>query len=162
MKVLISYYSFTGHTRALAYKLSDYLQERENSVELQEIKPENETQKFLSQALSAFIKRNVILPSNLKYDFSGYDIIFLGSPVWAFSPSPAIRSYLLNCKNLKGKFFYLFVTYGSGVGRFRALDIMGCLVNEKGGQVKAKFAISDKKVEDLNFLEQNLFKFIKI
>ena len=41
---------------------------------------------------------------------SDYDLIIVGTPIWAWSPTPAIRSYLKN-NNLSGKKVALFFTY---------------------------------------------------
>lgn len=44
-------------------------------------------------------------------DFSKYDIVFVGSPVWAWTYTPAIRTLVEN-GYLKGKKIYFFTTSG--------------------------------------------------
>ncbi len=41
---------------------------------------------------------------------SDYDLIIIGTPIWAWSPTPAIRTYVKN-NNLSGKNVALFFTY---------------------------------------------------
>jgi flavodoxin len=41
---------------------------------------------------------------------SDYDLIIIGTPIWAWSPTPAIRTYIKN-NNLSGKKIALFFTY---------------------------------------------------
>lgn len=41
---------------------------------------------------------------------SDYDLIIIGTPIWAWSPTPAIRTYVKN-NNLSGKKVALFFTY---------------------------------------------------
>jgi flavodoxin len=156
MKVIIIYYSFTGHTKKVAEALKDYLIGKGHEVELLRLKPLDEENKFLKQAVSAFRQREVKLPTDIQYDFNDYDLIIIGSPVWAFSPVPAIRSYVMNTQNIENKKFCLFVTHGSGLGKLRCLNIMASFIEERGGVVVDRFAIRDIKVNDLDFLN-NIF-----
>lgn len=152
MKILIAYYSFTGNTRKVAFAFSDYLKSKGRDVQLLELKLEKEPRRFLTQVLAVFVRKNARLSLPVKYDLLDYDRIILGSPVWALSPVPAVRSYILNTKNIKGKNIYLFVTYGSGLGKTKALDIMGSLIEKKGARILGKLAIWGKKTGDLDYL----------
>lgn len=154
MKVAVIYYSFTGNTKKVSEQLSQYLKEKGDEVDLFQLRPEEETKQFLKQAFDALLAKEVKLVPDAPSDLSGYEVIFLGSPVWAFSPAPALRSYIPKLKGCEGKKFYLFVTYGSGVGRFRCLDIMASLVGKVGGHVKGKIAISERKVGDGDYLRE--------
>ena len=59
-------------------------------------------------------KRPPLLP--LDRDPAKYDIIFIGCPVWAWSPAPPIRSFLESCP-LDGKKVALFCTHEGGPGK---------------------------------------------
>lgn len=67
------------------------------------------------------------------FDLSEYELIILGTPVWAYSPTPAINTFLQTC-DLKDKKVIIFVT-SRGVGYRRAIDILGGKVEAKGGKV---------------------------
>ena len=60
----------------------------------------------------------------LSVDINAYDLIILGTPVWAGSPAPAVVSFLSKTK-ITGKKLALFCCHGGGPGKafekFRAL-----------------------------------------
>lgn len=162
MKILINYYSFSGNTERVAQALERFFRERGNEVRLQRLIPVEESRKFFVQAKQAFLKKEVDLKPGLEVDVSDYDLIVIGSPVWAFSPVPAVRSYLKIMKNCEGKKFFLFVTYGSGAGRFRCLKQMKELIQNRGGEVIGGLDISDKKIKDITFLTKVFEENIKL
>jgi hypothetical protein len=58
----------------------------------------------------------------MEKDPAAYDLIFLGTPVWAFSYTPAVRAFLAHA-NLRGKKVALFCCHGGGKGRtFRKMQ----------------------------------------
>ncbi len=162
MKILITYYSFTGNTKKVAQALEKFLKDRGNDVDIQRLLPENESRNFFIQAKQAFLKADVNLKPPVIFDLSGYDLIFVGSGVWAFSPVPAIRKYLKLIENCKDKKFFLFVTYGSGVGRFRCFKQMEQLIKNEQGKVIGRIDVSDKKVNDSDFLTKTFEEVIKL
>lgn len=121
MRSIICYYSLTGNTKKIAKLLEGKLSKK-GSVDLIELKPLNESSKFLSQAARAFLKKKVLL-SAVKTNLSGYDLICFGTPVWAFGPTPAIRTFLENCSGLQDKTIILFITSG-GAGNERCFREM--------------------------------------
>jgi len=62
----------------------------------------------------------------LSVDINAYDLIILGTPVWAGSPTPAIASFL-DKNNIAGKKIALFCCHGGGMGK--ALDKLKALLN---------------------------------
>jgi flavodoxin len=162
MRILITYYSFSGNTRRVAQALERFFREKGNEVHLQRLTPVEESKKFLVQAKQAFLKKEVDLKPGLEVDVSGYDLVVIGSPVWAFSPVPAVRRYLKIMENCKDRKFFLFVTYGSGTGRFRCLKQMEELIQNREGEVIGWLDISDKKVKDITFLTKVFEEKIKL
>ena len=154
MKILITYYSFTGNTKKVAQALEKFLKDRGNDIDIQRLLPENESRNFFIQAKQALLKADVSLKPPVIFDLSGYDLIFVGSPVWAFSPAPAVRKYLKSVKGCENKKFFVFVTYGSGTGRFRCLKQMERLIKDRGGKVVGRLDISDKRVRDSGYLSK--------
>jgi len=51
----------------------------------------------------------------LSVDISAYDLVILGTPVWAGSPAPAIASFLSK-NSIAGKKIALFCCHGGGMG----------------------------------------------
>jgi flavodoxin len=62
----------------------------------------------------------------LSVDINAYDLIVLGTPVWAGSPTPAIASFL-DKNSITGKKIALFCCHGGGMGK--ALNKLKALLN---------------------------------
>jgi len=151
MKSLIVYYSYTGNTEKIAEKLRGILSKK-GQTEIHQLKPIDESDNFFAQAASAFTGKRAQL-SNVKFDLSGYDLICLGTPVWAFAPTPAINTYLDKVQNLDGKDAICFVTYASGAGVKRCLNTMIEKLKQKGAFKISGFSIQQTKVNDTDFVE---------
>jgi len=91
MKTIVVYYSYSGHTRAIAYKLAT-----EESYDIVEIK--DEARPGLFKALikgCPYAMRGKawpILP--LSADLSQYDRLIMISPIWAGNAPPAFNAAL--------------------------------------------------------------------
>jgi len=150
MKSIVIYYSYTGNTKKVAAILAGYLKEK-SEVEIIELKSLDESRSFLGQAARAFWKKRAqIQPVNP--DLKNYDLICLGTPVWAFGPAPAINAYLDNCVGLEGKDIILFTTYGSGTGNKRCLNYMQEILSQKGARGFKRFSIQQGKVKYQEFV----------
>lgn len=92
-KVLIVYYSLTGNTKFIAETIAETI-----NADVLELKPKKELNaesgmKYMWGGAQATMKKKPKLK-----DFSinplEYDLIFLGTPVWAWTFSPPLRSFL--------------------------------------------------------------------
>lgn len=156
MRTIIIYYSFSGNTRRVAEVLGECLKQK-SEVQMIGLKAWDESDKFLTQAARGFRhKRANIEP--VDFDLSQYDLICLGTPVWAFGPAPAVNTYLDKCSGLKGKEVVLFTTYGSGAGRERCLDYMQNILAKKGGQGFKRFSIQQFKVKDKDLILKEIMR----
>lgn len=111
-KVLVIYYSLDGATALIAEKLALTLEADIVGVKpLKELNPNN----FLKYALGGFqvITKQKPPLAQLNVDFAKYDLIFIGSPVWAGGITPPIRTLLEN-DLIKNKKVYFFYTHGGG------------------------------------------------
>lgn len=120
MKTAIVFYSMNGNTKMTAEAVADEL-----SAELIEIKPVKEYpdkgfRKFIWGGKSAVMRDK---PELQPYAFDGgCDRIIFGTPVWASSFTPPIRTFIdENREALKGKRFSVFVCY-SGGGADKAIE----------------------------------------
>lgn len=114
MKTLIIYYSLDGHTKALAQEMA-----QEIGADLLEIKPVKEIGKgfmkyFWGGRQVMMGQAPDILP--LEKDPSQYEAIIIGSPVWASTFAPPIKSFLAQSA-IKGKKIALFCTCGGTQGK---------------------------------------------
>jgi len=143
-KVLVVYYSKTGNTGRLADQIEQELVAAGKEIEKIRLAEEKD-HSFLRDALRALFRvKGKIKEAN--FNLEGYDAIFFGTPVWAGSPAPALNKYLGECQGLKGKEVSIFVTYGSGLGKGRAMRMLEEMVERKGGRVIQKSAVQEKEV----------------
>lgn len=92
--------------------------------------------KARKELLTQQVKQNILPPlAGPAPNFTEYDIIFLGSPVWANHLSQPVKSFLYEY-DLSGKTVIPFVSHGGG-GRGRAFSDVaemcdGCIVDTDG------------------------------
>ena len=150
MQSIVIYYSYSGNTKKVADALAGYL-EPKGDTEVVRLEAIDESGKFLSQAFRAFRhKRAKIVLAN--FNLTKYDLICLGTPVWAFAPSPAVNTYLDKCTGLEGKQVILFTTYGSGTGNQRCLSYIQGILSKKGAKDFKRFSIQQFKVNNKEFV----------
>ncbi len=110
MNPLVIYYSYEGNTAVIAETIADYF--HCGIIRLRTKKEMKSTgfMKFMWGGKQVVMKDKPELePFNS--DFSPYDVVFVGSPVWAWTYTPAIRTLVEN-GYLKGKKIYFFTTSG--------------------------------------------------
>jgi len=144
MKISIVYFSLSGRTKFLAQSLADALKPEGFTVKVTPLKTPD-TGSFLKNCISALMKKKV----RFEYipEIKTSEIVFLGSPVWAFDITPAMRTFLEDV-DLKEKKVFLFMTYGSGKGKDRAMNNFRNLVEQKGGKVIGTADIRGRSVKD--------------
>lgn len=110
MKSLIAYYSRTNITRKLAEDIAEAL-----GADIEEI---TTTEKYTgkigyARAGKHAISEKIVETGEQKHDPADYDVVYLGTPVWAGKSSNPLISYI---KNNEGKFreVRFFATAGSG------------------------------------------------
>ena len=92
-KILIVYYSLTGNTQFIAEIIQEAIK-----ADIEELKPIKElnpssSMKYMWGGYQATMKKKPKLKPIVKNPLE-YDIIFLGTPVWAWTFSPPLRSFL--------------------------------------------------------------------
>jgi flavodoxin len=158
MKSVIIFYSFSGNTKAVAAILAAALRDK-GEVDTIELKPLDETSSFIGQCRRAFKKVRAKL-ENVNFDVSQYDLVCIGTPLWAFAPTPAINTYLDNCNGIAGKETIIFTTRGSGAGNKRCLDYMEELLLKKGAKRVRRFSIQQLKCKDREFVLKEIGKVV--
>jgi flavodoxin len=92
-KILIMFYSLTGNTKMIAETIKSSI-----NADIQEVKPVKELDsesglRFMVGGMQASLRfKPKLKPINSNP--LNYDLIFIGSPVWAWQVSPPIRSLL--------------------------------------------------------------------
>lgn len=156
MRAVIVYYSYSGNTKKVALELKSYL-EKQGSAELIELKPKDETNSFLGQCGRAMFRKEADI-EDARFDLSGFDLVCLGTPVWAFGPVPAMNAYLKKCFGVENKTVVTFTTYGSGTGNSRCLRIMQKAMRKKNAKKFCSFSIQQSKVDNKDFVLDVLAK----
>ncbi|MFA5361701.1 MAG: NAD(P)H-dependent oxidoreductase [Candidatus Omnitrophota bacterium] len=149
MKGIIVFYSYSGNTGKTASLLAESLKDQ-GDIQLCELKSLDESGSFFRQAARAFGRARSVLPE-MDFNLGPYDVICMGTPVWAFGPAPAMNTYLDRCSGLEGKTVVLFTTYGSGTGNGRCLDYMQNILTGKGAKAFKRFSIPQVKVNDREY-----------
>ncbi|TFF63388.1 MAG: flavodoxin [Promethearchaeota archaeon] len=114
MNILVVYYSLTGNTRMIAEEIAASL-----NSELLELKPVKELDpesgmKYFWGGFQATMRKKPEL-EQFEIDPMDYDLLFLGSPVWAWRQSPPMLSFVKKY-DLSGKKLALWMcAAGNGV-----------------------------------------------
>lgn len=159
MKSLIAYYSFSGNTDKVAKIFGKMLQAK-GEVDMQRLVPKNEIKDFLGQCKAARAYRRAALEGSVRFDVTPYDLILIGSPVWAFAPTPAINTYLDNISGLTGKKVIVLLTSGSGLGVRHCFKNIRKVLEAKGAAGIGEINIPDRKQGDGDFITSSLQKIL--
>lgn len=113
MKSLVIYYSYEGSTQIVAEAIA-----RQLVADLQRV---NIVKEMTSKGLGKYFwgGQQVVMKQKPKLhpidvNFDEYDMIFVGSPVWAWTYAPAIRT-LLSDGLIKNKDIYFFCAHEGGI-----------------------------------------------
>ena len=144
MKTAIVYYSLNGNTEYAANEISNIL-----GADLIPIKPvkayaDKGFRKFLWGGKSVFMGET---PELQPYEFSAsdYDIVIIGTPVWASSFSPPIRTFVEeNRAALQSKELAVFTCF-SGGGAEKAIEKLRSFIDTD--DFTAKLILVDPKTK---------------
>lgn len=108
MKALVIFYSRTGTTKKLALAIADEL--KADYEEIIDLKDRSGIMGWLASGKDA-MKKKITSIKEIKRDIESYGLVIFGSPVWAGSIAPAIRTFLINNQD-KLKKVAFFCTMG--------------------------------------------------
>lgn len=157
-KILVVYYSYEGHTKRVA-KL---IQKHYDCV-LLAIKPKKEMTskgfgKYFWGGAQVYMRKIPKLePFDVNFDL--YDTIFIGTPIWAWTITPPVKSFLME-HLFTGKNVYVFYTHEGGPGKVENVvkkllndnDLVGSkgFLNAKGSEDQTESDVSHwlKEIEE--------------
>lgn len=137
MSSLVVYYSKTGNTKLVANVIR---QETDaDIIEVKDLKDrKNDSLKVISESINAMAKvKTETDPESIHVD--DYDVIYIGTPVWAGSTAPAIYSIMART-DFKNKKVVLFNTMNDK-GGYKSIKEMKRLVKENNGKIAGLFSI---------------------
>jgi flavodoxin len=105
MKTLVVYYSRTGNTKYVAEKIAENL--AADTCEVIDKKSRKGRLGFVRGGYESIRKK--LTEIELSKTVDNYDLLIIGSPVWANGIAPAIRTFI-NQNNLSNKKIASFVT----------------------------------------------------
>lgn len=105
MKTLVVYYSRTGNTRRVARRIAEDLDADREQIE--DTKNRDGIMGFLKGGKDSLFRNQTEL-GELTKDPGDYDLVLVGTPVWAGTVCPAIRTWLGRfCDRLNNMAFFL-------------------------------------------------------
>jgi len=153
-KVLVVYYSRTGVTEKIGGLLAVALEADQEKVT--DKKDRSGFWGYLVAGKDAGFK-NLTEIGKLKYDPADYDLVIIGTPVWAWKMTPAIRTYIdKNREKLKNVVFY---TTAGGTSYEKVVPEMEEYLGHK---VMLKNGFLEKEVKkDSKAMVEKLNKFLE-
>lgn len=146
MKTLVVYYSYSGNTKQVV----DMIKEKKN-FDVLEIKPVNaysdDYQKVVDDEEAKMDMNEIIEIKDVNVNLDYYDRILLGTGVWWYKITPAIRSFL-NKYDLKDKVIVPFITNGGWLGE--ALDDVKHYAKESTIKDAITIKFNSNTMEDSN------------
>lgn len=143
MKTLVVYYSRTGTTRKVAEKIASIL--GSDIGEIVDLKNRKGFFGFLSAGYSAYARKltEIKAPDN---DPSAYDLIVVGTPIWAGNITPAVRTYVsrIAAEGVAQRKYALFYTFSSAGEQKKAVGDFCSLIR---GNPLAALSVSSKEVD---------------
>ena len=114
-KKLVVFYSYTGHTKYIAEMIKEKL-----NCDILEINPVKRYSKDYNLVVKEYQNNESVKETpeieTTNIDMSKYNEIIIGSPVWWYTITPPIRTFLKE-NDLSGKTIIPFATNAGWVGR---------------------------------------------
>ncbi len=112
MKILVIYFSFEGNTKFIAEQISKSTNADIIELKISKQYPTNGFRKFFWGGKSViFGERPALI--NAPIPLEKYETIMIGTPVWAGTFSPPIKSFISQY-DIRGKKIALFASHGGG------------------------------------------------
>ena len=154
MKTIIIYYGYGKHTRMIVERIKEELE-----CDILEIKPKvpysNDYQTVVDETTDNLETKETPEIEDIKTNLDDYDRVILGTPVWWYTITPPIRTFLSKY-DLSGKRVYPFATNAGWLGStFEEIKELcnGIVENEMSikfttDHSENKLVTSNKEIED--------------
>lgn len=145
MKAIVAYFTVSGHTRAAAEAIAKALNADLERIEAAKPVPSSMLSLLLFGGFAASRKRSwAARPTSCK--LSDYDLVAVGTPVWAWTLNPVVRGWLDANPIPPGTPYAAFATAG-GPGGLKAFDEIAAIVG-RPPIATTKISDADRKSGD--------------
>lgn len=141
MKSAVVYYSLDGSTRAAAQAIA-----AKKGTDIFELIEKKGKRKgpwgFMKSGFQAVMKAKTKLVDDHTGKLKDYDTLYIGTPIWAAMPAPAVNAFL-STADLKGKSVYFFILKGDPAPGScpKALEYLTACAKAGGGEVKSIYEL---------------------
>ncbi|MBD3259128.1 hypothetical protein GF371_00695 [Candidatus Woesearchaeota archaeon] len=153
MKALVVYFSRTGNTKKVAQKIKQNL--KCDIEEITDAVKRQGTMGYMKCGAHSSLKMRTRINATDK-DPSRYDLIIIGTPVWAFNMSSPVRTYIIKNRDKFNKVAF-FCTLG-GKGSRKTLHDMEMKCNK---EPEANLAVYEREIKENRFADK-VKKFCKM
>ena len=136
IRACVIFYSYSGVTRGVAEGIRNA-----SGCDLIEVRTTTPYSSFTAYTTGVLRSRkrtcDPIEPAEI--DVSAYDLLIVGTPVWAWKPSPAINAAVQALRGCEGKMAVIFTTCSNQPGE--ALPILSKELADRGVRVMAEISL---------------------
>lgn len=130
MKTLVLFYSYSGHTKAIAQELAT--KEGADIAEIKDIRRPGKLKAYTA-GIVASIRGKAWPIQPPAVDWTAYNRVILLAPVWADNPPPAVNAML----NLLPEAKTVAVKMVSASGKSGCKERLEAIIKAKGGSIEA-------------------------
>ncbi len=146
MTDIVIYYSRTKNTK----KVAEVIARKYNTeiLEVSDKRKRNGILGFIKGGYDSLFEKDTKIEYE-KLDLNDYDTIFIGTPVWASKPTPAIVQFIKE-NEFSGTNCVTFATM-MGSGGETTINVLNNMIISQGGNVKDSFilAVKNNDIEEL-------------
>ena len=148
MRVAIVYHSLSGNTRRVAKLLAGRLEGLGEMADLVEVHDLHQYSTLTAYMIGAprAMRGEAAEVDPAEIDLAGYDVVVVGTPVWAFAPTPAANGGVAALRGADGKDAVVFVT--SGGGPKDAAQRLGAALEQRGARVRGAVQFDRRDLEN--------------
>ena len=143
VKACVIYYSYTGITRGIADGIRNA-----SGCDIIEVRTKTPYTSFTAYTTGVLRSRKMacdpIEPEEI--DVSGYDLLIIGTPVWAWKPAPAMNAAIQALKGSEGKMAVIFTTCSNHPGE--SLPLLRKALAGRGVMVMAEISLNAEDVKN--------------
>jgi flavodoxin len=144
-KTLVVYFSRSGNTELMAYKIAEIKNGHIMNLVANDYKIG--LVGWINAMKDARKTEAIIEPQ--KVDLSAYDTIYIGAPIWLYSPAPSVFDFVRK-NDFKGKKVILFNSLNSKFEQ-KYIDEFSTLVNRNGGDfIKHIYVIRGRMTQQMS------------